>query len=82
MSPVRADTWSWSGTSWTHLNPAASPTPRSLHYAAYDGANNELVVFGGTLNGVFLNDTWLYGPLEIPPQSLTPERSGRAIPRL
>jgi sugar lactone lactonase YvrE len=75
-SPAGAPMWSWNGSAWTQLIPATSLPPRVLQYATYDAANGELLAFGGTLNGIYLDDTWLYGPLEIPPQALPPATVG------
>jgi sugar lactone lactonase YvrE len=77
QGPVRGDIWSWTGKSWTQLIPQTQLDPRYLHYAGYDAANRELVVFGGIINGPkLLDDTWLYGPLAIPPQALAPATVG------
>lgn len=56
------DTWTWDGTTWTQLHPAASPTARFLAQMAYDTVHHQVVVFGGafsdTADG---NDTWVFG---------------------
>lgn len=76
VGPVRGDTWAWSGTAWSQVNPATALDPRYLQAATYDATNHELVVFGGAINSRFLADTWLYGPLEIPPQTLATGTAG------
>ena len=40
------DTWSWDGSAWHRLSPAASPTPRAGALLAADGQGG-LVLFGG-----------------------------------
>ena len=63
----RADTWAWDGSDWAQLTPAASPHTRAEGALAYDGARQQIVLFGGdssTLNPGFitdLSDTWLFG---------------------
>ena len=41
------DTWTWNGSTWTKLSPAASPPPREGAAMAYDNATGQLVLFGG-----------------------------------
>lgn len=54
-----AQTWAFNGISWTQLNPATSPPPRSGASLAYNAATGTLILFGGISPlGVFLNDTW------------------------
>ena len=66
------DTWSWNGSKWISLTPSTSIDPRFYAQATYDGANHELVVFSGASSFGYAStaDTWLYGPLAIPPQAL------------
>ena len=40
-------TWVWNGSTWTHLSPPGSPTPRNFAGMAADHANNQIVLFGG-----------------------------------
>ena len=58
-----ADTWLWNGTSWTQWNnpvPANNPAPRAEPGMAYDAATSQIVLFGGNVNGVSMNDTWTW----------------------
>ncbi len=59
---VLGDTWSWSGSSWSQLNPLASPPARAGASMAYDPSSGTVILFGGltTSNGNFqtLNDLW------------------------
>jgi len=41
-------------------SPAAAPPPRSGAAVAYDPVRGDLVLFGGTANGVALADTWTW----------------------
>ncbi|MDQ2838110.1 MAG: RHS repeat-associated core domain-containing protein [Actinomycetota bacterium] len=59
-SSVYGDTWSWSGSNWTLLSPAASPPARDLASMAYDSALGKIVLFGGTNGTTDLNDTWTW----------------------
>jgi len=55
------DTWSWDGSAWQQLSPAASPPARGYASLAYDPATKQLLLFGGSSsgnNGNWLNDTW------------------------
>jgi hypothetical protein len=58
------ETWTWSGTTWTKLSPATSPTARDLHAMAYDGVRKKIVLFGGVVASgksyVPVNDTWTW----------------------
>jgi hypothetical protein len=55
------DTWTWDGTGWTLLQPAASPPARSDAAMAYDAADREVVLFGGSdAIGDALGDTWTW----------------------
>ena len=73
------DTWTWTGTDWQQVFPSASPGGRFLHAAAYDGARQVFVLFGGRNNSYlstealadtleFANGTWsLVSPSSSPP---------------
>jgi Galactose oxidase, central domain len=54
------DTWTWNGSTWTKMSPAASPPPRYLHGMAFDAATGQVVVFGGVGVDGFLGDTWVW----------------------
>ena len=65
------DTWEWNGSSWTqttthtdHRGDPASwpddPGTRYSHRMAYDEINAQVVLFGGTGGGNYLDDTWVY----------------------
>lgn len=54
-------TWLFSGGNWTQLSPAASPPPRAAFSMAYDAADREMVLFGGTNATVpAMRDTWTF----------------------
>jgi hypothetical protein len=54
------DTWVWNGTNWTQEFPADSPSARGAYGMAYDAAQGQVVLFGGS-NGINpLNDTWVW----------------------
>ena len=59
-------TYTWNGTDWTRRFPVAKPVTRTFAAMTYDGAQGQLVLFGGeryneefTFGGE-LNDTWIY----------------------
>jgi hypothetical protein len=41
------ETWEWTGSTWTQLSPATSPSARSGVAMAFDPATSQLVLFGG-----------------------------------
>jgi hypothetical protein len=54
------ETWTFNGTTWTHLSPATSPPARSYASMAYDPATGTMVLFGGSGASSDLNDTWTF----------------------
>lgn len=61
-----ADTWAWSHGAWSVVIPASActatscPSPRSYAGFAWDGADQEAVLFGGLGSAGPLGDTWTY----------------------
>jgi len=57
-----ADTWSWSGTSWTEVSASTTGLGALDGTAmAYDAATSTLVLFGGSnSSGTDSNDTWTW----------------------
>ncbi len=53
------DTWQWTGSDWTNLNPATSPSARSAAIVGTDFANHTTVLFGG-LADVNPVNTWTW----------------------
>ena len=57
------DLWVYdvAGEGWTQLEPAGDvPAPRFGHNAAFDAAENRVVVFGGQAGSDFFDDVWAY----------------------
>src|SRR6185437_2724068 len=55
------DTWSWNGSSWTELQPAASPGVVSPTWqSGYDPATGQLIVYGGAGGDGFSQSTWAW----------------------
>jgi hypothetical protein len=54
-----ADTWEWNGTAWIQRL-APGPAARSNHTLAYDFAQGNVVMFGGSGVAGALGDTWTY----------------------
>jgi hypothetical protein len=55
-------TWIWSGENWTQQHPSAAPPFELFRSIAYDGARNQVVLFGGKdpqSNGP-TGDTWTW----------------------
>jgi hypothetical protein len=55
----QGDTWAWDGTNWLQKTPSTSPPGRQTHAMAYDGAHNQIVMFGGS-SASTLRDTWVW----------------------
>ena len=70
---LSSDTWTWDGTTWTQLTPAASPPSREYPSMAYDTATSNMVLFGGNNGSISLSDTWTFAP---PVASLYVTKSG------
>ncbi|MGH2805704.1 MAG: Kelch repeat-containing protein [Actinomycetota bacterium] len=57
---MRNDTWIWDGASWSPGAPATSPEAR-IPTMAYDGASDEVVLYGGlNAGGWWDTDTWTW----------------------
>jgi hypothetical protein len=54
------DMWSWNGTTWAQVTPAALPGARIGHSMVYSSASQRLVLFGGSGVLALLSDTWVY----------------------
>ena len=54
-----ADTWTWSGSTWSQLSPTTSPPARESASMAYDPATGNMVLYGG-FGGDYLSDTWTF----------------------
>lgn len=57
----KSETWTWKSGAWTKQSPAASPPARVGMSAAYDGASQRVLMFGGASQSIGeLNDTWAW----------------------
>lgn len=57
------ETWVWDGSNWTNVTPAPPASNLPVLYGpamAYDGSSGQIVLFGGTVNGGWFNDTWAW----------------------
>jgi hypothetical protein len=45
---------------WSQLSPSMKPSARKQATMAFDPASGQLVLFGGTRNGVPMGDTWIW----------------------
>ncbi len=52
------DTWTWNGTHWHEINPAAVPPNRYAFGMDYDPAPKAVLMFGGYSSGPARGDTW------------------------
>ena len=51
-------TWTWTGTTWAELQPAANPGRRAYGSLTYDQALQRLVLFGGSNGTKDLTTLW------------------------
>jgi hypothetical protein len=52
------NTWIWSGSVWSRLQPLRHPSARYFAPAAYDAALRAVIVFGGGGSDGYRDDTW------------------------
>ncbi len=45
---------------WTDLNSLNPPSPREFSSQAFDPSSGQIVLFGGSHNGISLGDTWVF----------------------
>ncbi len=56
-----ADTWTWTGTTWSQLAPATSPTGRTAASFGYDSSSGQMLLFGGqAAASTYDQDTWTW----------------------
>ena len=55
-----SDTWLWNGSDWAEVHSTTYPPPRDEATVAYDGASQQVVLFGGKRDGQMMNDTWTW----------------------
>ena len=62
VSSTLNDTWTYDGSNWAQVSITNPPAARSGVRAAYDAANNDVVIFGGIAHGATTSssDTWLF----------------------
>jgi YVTN family beta-propeller protein len=53
-------TWAWTGTTWTRLHPAVSPSSRDSGSLVYDPATRTAIMYGGYNDTGRLSDTWSF----------------------
>ncbi|MFT3692693.1 MAG: DUF4215 domain-containing protein [Kofleriaceae bacterium] len=53
-----SETWQWDGSTWRQNMTTANPSARSEMAMAFDPHTFDIVLFGGTSNGTFLDETW------------------------
>ena len=59
--PGSSQTWAYdyNSNTWTNMDPATKPSPRSDHAMAYDAESDRVIIFGGWDAGQ-KSDTWAY----------------------
>ncbi|HUB79726.1 MAG TPA: kelch repeat-containing protein, partial [Bryobacteraceae bacterium] len=84
-SALANDTWTYGYPTldWTQLAPNSMPSARGFVAMAFDGENNNTVLFGGLSSGPsYLSDTWTWDGsnwLQMSPSQSPP---GRALPAM
>ena len=58
--PFLSGTWTWTGSNWSPLSPAASPPGRAYGTLTYDSADQRVVLFAGSEQAltVFPSTIW------------------------
>lgn len=46
-STGNSETWTWNGSTWTHVTPATTPPVRYFPFMTYDAVRDEVVMYGG-----------------------------------
>jgi len=60
-SDYLGDTWIWDGSDWARATAPISPSARAFPSVVYDAAREQLVLFGGAIDGYrLLSDTWTW----------------------
>ncbi|MFH2008989.1 MAG: kelch repeat-containing protein, partial [bacterium] len=54
---IPQETWEFDGVRWRLMEPATTPTRRSMYALTYDSLRNRTLLFGGFLS-TYLDDTW------------------------
>lgn len=75
-------TWTWDGSGWTHQRPAATPPAAVGVSLAYDGTDQDVVLFGGAVSGSASAETWTYRSgawTQQHPATTPPARSNAAM---
>ncbi len=73
------DTRAWNGSTWANVTPeneGESPSPREGHAMAYDSAQGQVVLFGGSDGRRRLGDTWTWDGTTW--ANVTPENEGES----
>ena len=81
------DTWVWNGSNWTEKFPPVSPPALAFSAMAYDAAQNQIVLFGGSSSHTatcmnFVNQTWVWNGdtwTEKFPATPPPARGGHGL---
>ena len=81
-SDSQSETWTWDGSTWTHLHPPKQgPVRLNVLSLAYDAVMGNVILFGGWgVGGHVFNDTWSWdgitwtelNPASSPPPTDTP----------
>ncbi len=76
-----AETWSWNGSLWSQLSPAASPPALRGASMVYDAATHNVVLFGGLSATGPMADTWTWDGTNWTKLSVSgpPARSGASM---
>jgi fibronectin type 3 domain-containing protein len=65
---VNGETWSYDfeANAWLDMGPLNSPPPRGFHAVAYDSQSDLIVLFGGSDDSGYPDDTWVYRSFTAP----------------
>ena len=78
-------TWTWNGSNWTESQGSerwGDPLPRTGTSLAFDSETGQMILFGGELGHVLLDDTWLWTGTVWQPMLTLHDPPGRANPAM
>ena len=58
------DLWEWDGSVWTQITTTPIPSPRLGPAMTFDGARENIVLFGGNNSADCYNDTWIWNGVD------------------
>ena len=76
-----ADQFTYSNTTWYQASPPTVPTARDGAAQAYDPATGQMIMFGGSESGTYVNETWTWTGATWPSFSRLPAQRSAVLHR-